>query len=213
MLQPGLRLSGRMVFDGGSPPLPADWTAIRFRLADVNGSSTIGPQGRGRADGTLEITDIVPGVYRMTSPPFGADWRVRSIVIAGQDVLDVPLEIGAGRDISGAIATFTDRHTEVSGTLQTAAGVAATDYFVVLFSSDRTFWRPASRRVRFTRPSTDGRFAFRDLPGGEYLIAALTDMEPADLDDPAFIERLVPAGVAVRLNDGEKKTQDLRIAR
>ena len=114
---------------------------------------------------------------------------------------------------TGAVATFTDRHTELSGTLRSAVNVPASDYFVVVFSPDRTLWRPASRRVQFTRPSTDGHFAIRDLPAGDDLIAALTDMEPSDLADASFLARLVPAALPVHLDDGETKTQNLTLAR
>jgi hypothetical protein len=106
-----------------------------------------------------------------------------------------------------------DRPRCANGTLQSAANVPAPDYFVVVFSSDRALWRPASRRVQFTRPSTDGHFTLRDLPAGDYLIAALTDLEPADLIDVSFMERLIPAALPVHLNDGEKKRQDLRLVR
>ena len=82
-----------------------------------------------------------------------------------------------------------------------------------MLAADRAFWRLASRRVQFTRPGTDGRFILRDLPSGDYLIAALTDLEPSDLNDASFLERLVPAAVKVHLNDGEKKIQDLRLVK
>jgi hypothetical protein len=65
--------------------------------------------------------------------------------------------------------------------------------------------------VRTARPNTDGRFVFRDLPAGDYLLAALTDIEPSDLGDEAFLEALVSGAVPVSLGDGERKTQDLRL--
>jgi hypothetical protein len=49
------------------------------------------------------------------------------------------------------------------------------------------------------------------LPSGDYLLCALTEYEPAQLNDPAFLEQLVPASVRITLADGEKRTQDLRI--
>jgi len=55
-------------------------------------------------------------------------------------------------------------------------------------------------------------FTITDLPAGEYLIAALTDVEPADLADPAFLSQIVPAAIPVTLREGEKKTQDLTMA-
>ena len=61
------------------------------------------------------------------------------------------------------------------------------------------------------KPGTDGRFVFGDLPAGEYYLAALTDLDPIDWQTPAFLEQVVPAGVRVRVGEGEKKVQDLRI--
>ena len=139
--------------------------------------------------------------------------RKTGVIVAGRDVLDFALEFGTAGDVTGAIATFTDQRTELAGTLQSAASIPAPDYFVVVLAADRAYWRLASRRVQFTRPSTDGRFTLRDLPAGDYLIAALTDLDPADLNDASFLERLVPAAAKVHLNDGEKKVQDLRLVK
>jgi hypothetical protein len=211
MLQPGLRLSGRLAFEGSSRPKPNDLSSMLLRLVDVTATSTMPTMGTARGDGTFEISGIVPGTYTFTSLLREPGWQLLSVMIAGRDVLDFPLEIGLGGDVSGAVATFTDQHTELSGTLQSAASVPAPDYFVVVFSRDRVFWRPASRRVRTARPNTDGQFVFRDLPAGDYLLAALTDIEPSDLSDEAFLEALVSGAVPVSLGDGERKTQDLRL--
>jgi large repetitive protein len=208
-LQPGLRMSGRVAFDGGTPSSPI----APLRLVEVTGSTNVPPSGAARADGTFEILNIMPGTYSVMAPGLDSRWSLRSVVVGGRDILDLPLEIGPAGDVTGAVATFTDQHTELSGVLQSASNVPAPDYFVVVFSPDRSVWRLGARRVQFTRPSTDGRFLFRDLPAGDYLIAALTDMEPMDLGDASFLERLMPAAVAVHLNEGEKKTQDLKIVR
>jgi hypothetical protein len=71
----------------------------------------------------------------------------------------------------------------------------------------------AARRARAIRPATDGRFRIAGLPPGEYLLAALTDVEQGEWLDPSFLEKLVPASVRVALAEGEKKNQDLRIAK
>jgi hypothetical protein len=89
----------------------------------------------------------------------------------------------------------------------------APDYFVVVFPADRTLWRPGSRRVQTARPATDGGFSIRGLPAGEYLIGALTDLDPADVHDPAFLEQVAAAGIRIQLANGEQKRQDIQIAR
>lgn len=50
-----------------------------------------------------------------------------------------------------------------------------------------------------------------ELPPGEHFIAALTDFDPGDSNDPAFLEQLIPGAIRISVADGEKKKQDFRI--
>jgi hypothetical protein len=61
------------------------------------------------------------------------------------------------------------------------------------------------------RPGTDGRFTVRNLPPGDYLMAAVTDVEPGAWFDPDFLQQLRGASARVTLSEGDKKTQDLRL--
>lgn len=82
---------------------------------------------------------------------------------------------------------------------------------MVAFPADRRLW-PSVRRIQSVRPGVDGAFAIRGLPAGEYMLAALADVDLVDLKDTAFLEQIVPAAIRVTLADGEKKVQDLTIA-
>ena len=136
------------------------------------------------------------------------------MVVKGRDVFDFPLEIGPGEEISDAVVTFTDVD---AGRLRRAAGSRpAVPRRTTPSSSSPPIaglwyrrWRGASGRA----PGTDGRFTVANLPAGEYRIAALTDIAPGEANDPAFLEQLVAASVAFTLGEGEKKVQDLRIAK
>jgi hypothetical protein len=85
--------------------------------------------------------------------------------------------------------------------------------------ADTALWRADSRRVRTTRPATDGTFTFDDLVPGDYLLAALTDFDPADLRsdagvvDPAFAQQFAASSIKVSVGDGEQKRQDVRVGR
>ena len=123
---------------------------------------------------------------------------------------DCVLSVGPN-GASGIALPLSDRPSSIAGTLQGTAGRPAPEYYMVVFPSDRALWRAPSRRVQSTRPSTNGAFELRDLPPGAYYLAALTDIEPGDLEDPAFLEMLVPAAVPITVGVGERKVQDLRI--
>jgi hypothetical protein len=87
----------------------------------------------------------------------------------------------------------------------------APEYTLVVFPADSRYWSGSSRRIQSTRPGTDGRYTFRNLPPGEYRIAPLFDLEPGATSDPAFLQQLEATSLRVTLQPGETKTQDMRL--
>jgi hypothetical protein len=226
-LKPPLTLSGRVRFDSAGTKPPANLTQLRVTLFPPSVLQNVRPgvavrtiafvpPGTVRADGTFELTNVVPGhyVFGVTGPALdGTEWWLKSARLDGRDILDGRIEISAETNLSGVDVTFTDRRSELSGTLQTAAGDAASDVFVIACSSDRRHWGPNARRVQAVRPGVDGKYVIKDLPAGEYLVAAVTDVDQDEWQDPAFLERLQSASVRVTITEGEKKVLNLRIAR
>src|SRR6185295_16284435 len=90
------------------------------------------------------------------------------------------IDVAAGTQVPEVVMTFTDRPSELAGALEDAAGRPATDFFVVAFPTERALWTTASRRIRTTRPGTDGAFSLKGLPAGDYFLAAITDVEPGE---------------------------------
>jgi hypothetical protein len=131
--------------------------------------------------------------------------------VRGVDSLDIPFVIAAGQHTDNVVVTFTDRPTELSGTLQAGNNEPTADYFIVVFAADRALWLPSARRNVVARPATSGRYAVRNLPPGDYLVVAVTDVEQGDWWDPAFLERLAPVAVKITLSEAERKTLDLKI--
>jgi uncharacterized protein (DUF2141 family) len=228
VMQPGLSLSGRVVFDAVAANAPTA-TAVRISAQPVNAGGTSmvngtaygapqrGAFARVREDGTFEMTGLVPGVYRLTVTTPGSNqleaFWARSAMAGDRDLLDTQVTVSPGQNIERIVVTMTDRHTEVSGVLATPAGQPAAAYFVAVVPADRAIWRSDARRIRSTRPATDGLYKFADLPPGSYILAAVDDLEPADLADSTFLETLATAGIPLTLGEGEKKRQDLKIAR
>ena len=91
-------------------------------------------------------------------------------------------------------------------------GRPTADYTIILFPADNRYWTPQSRRIMSARPGTDGTFSFRGFPAGQYRLTAVTDAEPGEWYDPAFLSQVVSASMTLPIAEGEKKTQDIRLA-
>jgi hypothetical protein len=222
-LEPGLSFSGRLRFEGQSSP-PTNLASLRVQLLPPQllslktgsriDSIAIPTPATAKADGTFQIDNIVPGSYllRVAGPGTGGTgWVPRSALLGDRDLFDGPLDLARGGGLAGVVINFTDQHTEIAGTLQTADGQPVSDVFVLAFATDRALWGQFSRRVQAVRPSVDGHFAISDLPPGEYRLAAATDIDQGDWEDPAFLDQFIATSVRVTLGEGEKKIQNLTI--
>jgi hypothetical protein len=214
-LQPGVTVNGRVVFEG-SQPSPAELQTLSFTLVPPGsgGQTQYGTTGRVGADGRFTITGVTPDTYQFvtewSNPGANSKWTIRSSSSNGRESFDAPLRVNPNETLEWTIA-YTDKPATLSGVFQDRTGRAATDYFILVFSSDRKYWTPGSRRTRVMRPATDGAFSTKGLPAGEYFLGALTDLELGEWNDPALLEQLARSSLKVTLRDGETTTQDLRI--
>jgi hypothetical protein len=211
VMQPGMTVAGHVTFDG-TGQIPTDLTGIRLILGTAAGNGIISGTAMGtvNADGSFRLTDVMPGKYKISmTPPRG--WRASKVESSGKDALDFLLDVQPNDDLSNLTVTFTNKPAELSGTLTDASGMPTAAYTIVLFASDQKYWTPTSRRILTTRPSTDGKFSFRDLPPGDYRLAALEDAEPGSWFDPELLKQLILASTEVTMTEGLRKTQDLRV--
>jgi protocatechuate 3,4-dioxygenase beta subunit len=211
-MQPGMKVSGRLVFDGATPP--ADLTRVRVALAPASPGQGIdlaqNTPASLDATGNFTVTGVAPGRYtiRVQGQIQGT---LKSAVTAGRDILDFPLDVKPNRDVADLTLTVGNQTQELSGTLTDAQSMPATAYTVIVFSAETRFWTPQSRRIVPSRPGTDGRYIVRNLPPGDYLVAAVTDVEPGEWFDPKFLEQLRAASARVTIAPNDKKVLDLRL--
>ena len=214
-LQPGLTVSGRIVFDGATAP-PADLTRLRVTLSpsDPAAARELAPPAAGTVDasGKFTIHSVVPGVYRLNAAGAGGGWTLESSVVDGRDSLDFPFEVKPGSVPTSAVVTFSDRASQLSGTLTDQRGQPAPGFTLILFAADERYWVPQSRRIRSARPDTAGVYTFASVPPGDYKLAALADVEPGAWFDPSFLQQLDAASTHIVIGEADKKVQNLQVA-
>src|SRR6185295_890538 len=158
----GGTLSGQVVFTGAAAP-PSASSIVPMILPRPFG----GPKYDLKADGHFAMAGIPAGKYRLLincRPPAG--WMLRSAMVNGVDAIDVPFEIQSNQAIENVVITLIESKSaaEVSGRFLDAAGKPTSDYVLIVFSADRRFWTPQSRRTQVVRPDANGSFVARDLP-------------------------------------------------
>ena len=213
--QSALAISGRLVFESDRASPPALPSQLRVNVPAMASGGTAWGMPPIVFDGTrFRMEGIVPGAYRVTSgvrgirTPIGS-WWLTSLVAGGRDLLDAPLDIQ--QSIDDAVATLSDRASEMSGRVLDPSGAAAPEAWVVVFAADRAAWFFNSRRIAAVQPDREGRYSIRNLPPGDYRILATSDLEPGEWFDPLTLERLLTAAGSTTVTGVEKTTRDLVI--
>ena len=224
VLRPPMSMTGRVAFDGGSaiPALNGFTVPFKSMLAASGGGSAQVSVGLTDAKGTFNIQRISPGKYVFGGAMyFGANatsvtWALQSVVADGKDITDLPIEITPDTLPKDVVVTFSDKWQGVSGKLLQPSGAPATDHTVIVFPSNKAYWQTGSRRILTARPDSHGQFTLAgpgviSLPAGEYLLAAVTELDRDEQFDPSLLASLVGSAVPLSIQPGEKKVQDLVI--
>jgi hypothetical protein len=220
LLQHGGRLSGRVEFDGSHDRPDATALSripVMLDRADLSSTPLPGlpgnsgpPPGRVEANGTFKTYGQAPGKYllRVGGAP---GWTLKSVTAEGRDISEAPLELSTS-DIGNVVITYTDRPTTLSGIVRAKDGNPDTEALIVLFPSDPAGWTDFGvnpRRLRSTRPTSNGTYTFSGLPAGEYYVAAILEGAVSSWQDPQVLADLARTATAVRLAEGDTRTQDV----
>lgn len=195
------RVSGRIEFDGTAPK-PARAPTPTIERTDGRRPGRFG-MFLTRTDQQNQFTTEgqLPGSYLVQTYALEG-WYFRSAMLNGRDVSDVPFDV-ADADVTGIVVTFSDKPaTIVSGTVSDRNGVALASAVVVAFPADPKRWSGngwSSRRFAAAISTRTGTFSMVNLPSGDYVIAALHDIEPLRWQDPAVLTKLAVSGSKISL--------------
>ena len=148
-------------------------------------------------------------LFRPQGNPRG--WVLKSVLLNGRDITDSPVELRAGQTLTGLSVVFTDRLTEVNGTITDDRNSPVTEYTVLAFPEDQSLWRAQARQIMTTRPDQNGRYQIRGLPPGRYYLVAVDPAEQGEWFEPTYLSAHVSGATSVSLADGDVKTQDFKL--
>jgi protocatechuate 3,4-dioxygenase beta subunit len=206
----GWTLSGRVTDERGTTPsIPPS----QVRLAGQTLAGDPRSQARaGRAidkDWTFAFAGIFGPARVLVIVPDG--WAVKSILRAGRDIGDEPIEGGSGEEVSDVQIVVTNRVTTLSGDVRGARGAALDEGTVVVFAEDAARWFEASRWVRTARPDQQGHYRISGLPPGDYLAVALDYVEDGLWNDPEYLQSIRRYAERFTLGDGGSRTLALKL--
>ena len=200
-LQPGGTVRGRVVFSRGS----IDASQLHIFLNRIPHDNYQYPMSGTSLE--FSFRGVPPGRFRISPSPNGPEWRVQSILVDGQDVLDSGFEM-FGTEVRDAVVTLSRGQRVLNGTVRNPANKPHPGCTVVVFSPDTRHWTEASMRVERVRPDTKGRFSFHTLPPGEYLVA-LASADLYGIPDHMGLSALIRDAVRVTLPEDGTVSVDL----
>lgn len=212
-LGPGATLNGTVSAESGTPTRE-ELARVRVSLRPLS-AALFGPgqaPGAVQADGTFSIQNVPAGPALLTVQGLRTPWALKAIYVNGRDINDTPLDIRNNQVISGVQVVLTNKPSEVTGSVLDAEEKPVTDCYVIAFASDSTQWQPMTRAIQAVKPDETGTYSLRNLPSGNYLVIALTDVDEDSWYDPSVLEGWRNAATSVSVTDGETKSLSLKIA-
>jgi hypothetical protein len=210
----GSDVSGRVTFEttvNGAPPDPA-----LIEIAAIPVDYDLAPRQLANASPDAEGTFRMIGIHgqrRLQVVRAPAGWTLKAILSNGRDITDEVLEFGAkNQQVQSIEAIFTDQVNEVSGKVADDRANPVASVRVVIYSTERSRWYPASRFIRSVLTGPDGTYSITGLPAGSYFAAAAITTPPGDDPwcDPAFLDSLRGAATIVTLGDAQRQAVNLR---
>jgi carboxypeptidase family protein len=211
LLYPGASVTGTVTFEAGQGP---DLTQVRITAPWAENAASIGanPNGRVDKDGKFTLNGVPAGLHWIRSGGGARGWSLKSVMVDGLDVVDTPIVLRSGQTLQNVSAVFTNKVSEINGTVTTTQGNPLTDFTVLAFPTDSLLWRPLARQIATARPDQNGKFQMRSLPPGSYYLATVDPAEQGEWFEPSFLEEHRIGAARISLGEGDVQTHDFKIS-
>ncbi len=190
----------------GSVTMPAGARApIHVFLRSLHGPDGQSPNATVQPDSTFQIGGVPPGEYavRMMTPP---NLYLKAVRQNGENRPGFRIDLSSGD--GGALELILANDTgSVTGSIALPSSGLLRPYAVVLapFSAD------GGAKGLETRADPEGAFTFPPAPPGEYLVAALEEINSGAAEDPDFAKDNEKRGVRVTVRPSARVLVEQRV--
>ncbi|HYE86397.1 MAG TPA: carboxypeptidase-like regulatory domain-containing protein, partial [Vicinamibacterales bacterium] len=190
---PGGGVSGVVVSDTGEAfDFRPQQLQVGARPASPDAGPSPGAQGRVGDDWSFTLRNVSEPSLLRTSTPQG--WTLKSVLMNGQDVTDIPIELPPGQIVGGVQVVLTKKISTLSGLVMDTRGNPVLDATVIAFPSNEKLWTYQSRFIKAARPGQDGRYNITALPAEDYLVVAVQGLEDGQAGDPELLAAIKELG-------------------
>ena len=155
--------------------------------------------GRPDAAGRISLANLDKDLYRPSVSGLPAGYYVKSMQLGSFDAKDsLDLTAGAAGEL---VITLEKGTAEISGQVMGKDQKPATAAQVIVMNARHEM-------VRMAQTDAQGRYTIRELPPGDYRLAATSD---PDLTDPDTLDRLATTGEKITLARSAKETRPLEL--
>jgi len=214
---PGATASGRIIFEGKTPPPASVPSQVRSPLFN--------PEGPGCRPGTVTIApdwsfkaEGLGGTCAAQPQGLFGRWTLKAVMVGNDNLMDKTVTFQPGDTYANVRIVVTDLRPSVEFRVSDDTGELSREFVVLLFPVDKSRWTqrfvrtlPVSLPPEGTaptpppgavsaayagpRPPRPGTVRMPPMGLGEYYAVAVDDIEQEDLSDAALIEKLIPSGV------------------
>ena len=173
----GATASGRVVFEGTTPPPPSPGTA-GIPLFTPDGPGCRASEATVAADWTFKVESISGTCGAPPQGMFGR-WTLKAITFRGQNLMEELITFETGQQYTNVQVVVTDKRTQMDLYVSGDDGQPTRDYVALAFPLDKAKWNPQFRRVRTYTPPSPSQVTSRvSPPPGTVVGATLTPIGP-----------------------------------
>ena len=214
----GTTISGQVVFEGPRPPsdeknplriVPVQSDA-QTRVPITGGSGSL---DSGSLDGDGRFFTSAPKGDRVfiTIPRLAQGWMLKSVMVNGKDITDVPLDTTGRAAVSNILITVTNKTTSVTGGVIDTRNQPVASYVVVILPAEDREPVVMARLLRTAAPDKNGRFVINGLRPGRYGATAVQFIEQNKQFSPDFQRELRQRAREFTIGDGQAVTLELKL--